>query len=99
MPFPRLGLRVATVMVMLVTGDRLSRGTSPCRSYVPVELTGTLVEVTRDGSPVPSDDPIFSVVPRVVCMAPVNGTPGDRSIAMSDCYDSRFQAVFQMETP
>jgi hypothetical protein len=97
MRFSRPGLIVATVIVVLVAGVGLSRGTGPCAPYVPVELTGTLVEVTRDGTPVPSDDPILSAVPRVVCVRPLNGIAA--ALDVSDCYDSRFDAVFRVETP
>ena len=90
---------VATMIVVVVAGVRFSSGTSPCRPSTPVRLTATLVEVRQDDMAVPSDDPIFSVLPRVLCVAPLSGTPDDRSVDVSDCYDPQFRAVFLMETP
>lgn len=90
---------VAILIGVVVAGIRLSRGAGPCRPYAPVPLTGTLVDVRRDETALPSDDPIFSVLPRSVCLVPLGGSPEHRVVDVSDCYDPQLRAVFLMGAP
>jgi hypothetical protein len=93
-----LVVAAATAFVAIASVARFGL-TSSCPPTSPVELTGTLVEVRQNDTALPNDDPIFLVMPRVVCLKPRGYSPGEQFVEISDCYDSRFTASFRMESP
>jgi hypothetical protein len=98
----RSKLFVAGVSVLIAVGvgvSRRSNGTSPCPPFTLVEMTGTLVEVRRDDMAVSADDPVMSVVPRVVCLSPQDGTYGAATVVVRDCYEPQYRAMFPVKAP
>ena len=70
--------------------------TSPCRSWTPVPLTGTRLEVVReDGSVVLPSDPVVGSVPAVLCVEPTS-TDGS-AVTVKDCYEPELKAVFVLQ--
>jgi hypothetical protein len=90
---------VATLGFATVAGMHRFGLASICPPSSPIRLTGTLIEIRQDDTEVSGDDPILSVVPRVVCLKPRGYSPGERYVEIGDCYDSRFNFGVRMESP
>ena len=78
-------LRAAAVLAMLVTAaTRPSGAMSPCRPYLPVPLTGTLLEVREGTRVLGTDEAVALQTPPFACLAPVYSPQA--IVTLTDCW-------------
>jgi len=86
------------VVGSLLSGHRASRAREPCRSFQPVQLTGTLIEVRKGELVVPIEPAILDGVPRFICVSPTNLNQQTPWVSAANC-DFPELSVNAMLTP
>ena len=85
-----LAAGVASFFAFVIVGADAPRALTPCRPFLPVTLTGTLIEVKQGDTVVPTEQAILEGLPRQACVSPDGAPPPGNTVTLTDCDFAQF---------